>query len=123
MRPRMTSRLPSHRPTSEPSPRKNDMLGKKNPWSVSSFFFLIIQPPPRSTLFPYTTLFRSLRCFQKVDGSLHVVSKNLTRIGRPEAIVARNVKDVSVILYRRINRIPTPQIALHPIDQIGRAHV
>src|SRR3712207_9562659 len=25
------------------------------------FFFLIIRPPPRSTLFPYTTLFRSLR--------------------------------------------------------------
>src|SRR6185295_11416082 len=26
-------------------------------WLV--FFFLIIRPPPRSTLFPYTTLFRS----------------------------------------------------------------
>src|SRR5689334_25280699 len=23
------------------------------------FFFLVIRPPPRSTLFPYTTLFRS----------------------------------------------------------------
>src|SRR5438093_3137008 len=26
-----------------------------------SFFFLMISPPPRSTLFPYTTLFRSHR--------------------------------------------------------------
>src|SRR5438046_7560741 len=26
---------------------------------VSFYFFLIIRPPPRSTLFPYTTLFRS----------------------------------------------------------------
>src|SRR2546428_7688120 len=26
-----------------------------------SFFFLMIRRPPRSTLFPYTTLFRSLR--------------------------------------------------------------
>src|SRR5438034_8609506 len=26
-----------------------------------SFFFLLIRPPPRSTLFPYTTLFRSPR--------------------------------------------------------------
>src|SRR5690606_40447721 len=26
---------------------------------VSLFFFLMIRPPPRSTLFPYTTLFRS----------------------------------------------------------------
>src|SRR5438093_10138254 len=24
-----------------------------------TFFFLLLQPPPRSTLFPYTTLFRS----------------------------------------------------------------
>src|SRR5687768_18560019 len=27
----------------------------------SSFFFLMIRRPPRSTLFPYTTLFRSFR--------------------------------------------------------------
>src|SRR5439155_10881937 len=27
----------------------------------SSFFFLMIRRPPRSTLFPYTTLFRSVR--------------------------------------------------------------
>src|SRR6266496_6270810 len=36
-----------------------------DPWSdrssslVLSFFFLMIRRPPRSTLFPYTTLFRS----------------------------------------------------------------
>src|SRR5438270_9836412 len=27
---------------------------------ISCFFFLLIRRPPRSTLFPYTTLFRSL---------------------------------------------------------------
>src|SRR2546426_5075281 len=27
-----------------------------------TFFFLMIRRPPRSTLFPYTTLFRSGRC-------------------------------------------------------------
>src|SRR5436305_8826934 len=26
---------------------------------MTTFFFLLIRPPPRSTLFPYTTLFRS----------------------------------------------------------------
>src|SRR5438270_9273852 len=26
---------------------------------LSPFFFLMLRPPPRSTLFPYTTLFRS----------------------------------------------------------------
>src|SRR4051794_41540264 len=28
------------------------------------FFFLMIRRPPRSTLFPYTTLFRSIRSFK-----------------------------------------------------------
>src|SRR3954463_10504879 len=28
-------------------------------WVLGSFFFLMIRRPPRSTLFPYTTLFRS----------------------------------------------------------------
>src|SRR5574340_1517433 len=32
----------------------------KRLFSDSSFFFLMIRRPPRSTLFPYTTLFRSL---------------------------------------------------------------
>src|SRR5438445_4618935 len=31
-----------------------------------SIFFLIITPPPRSTLFPYTTLFRSVN--EKIAG-------------------------------------------------------
>src|SRR3712207_9265623 len=30
-----------------------------SPHCASSFFFLMIRRPPRSTLFPYTTLFRS----------------------------------------------------------------
>src|SRR5689334_23460135 len=34
--------------------------------TVSSFFFFffMIRPPPRSTLFPYTTLFRSFAVFR-----------------------------------------------------------
>src|SRR5690242_21927796 len=31
------------------------------PSHLTFFFFLMIRRPPRSTLFPYTTLFRSLR--------------------------------------------------------------
>src|SRR5207253_9464990 len=30
-----------------------------SPWYLLLFFFLMIRRPPRSTLFPYTTLFRS----------------------------------------------------------------
>src|SRR2546430_17424278 len=32
-----------------------------DPWLSLFFFFLMIRRPPRSTLFPYTTLFRSLQ--------------------------------------------------------------
>src|SRR2546425_2709590 len=31
-------------------------------YALFCFFFLMIRRPPRSTLFPYTTLFRSLSC-------------------------------------------------------------
>src|SRR3712207_9037653 len=35
----------------------------------SFFFFLMIRRPPRSTLFPYTTLFRSLDADGRVRGT------------------------------------------------------
>src|SRR5256885_17264784 len=35
------------------------------------FFFLMIRRPPRSTLFPYTTLFRSLSGFPPFRGKGH----------------------------------------------------
>src|SRR5436189_6160328 len=44
------------------SPRSSSTLSSlsiTHTLSVSSFFFLMIRRPPRSTLFPYTTLFRS----------------------------------------------------------------
>src|SRR2546429_9060909 len=36
--------------------------GRARPGRLSRFFFLMIRRPPRSTLFPYTTLFRSADC-------------------------------------------------------------
>src|SRR5437764_2013042 len=35
----------------------------------SSFFFLVLRRPPRPTLFPYTTLFRSRHDRQPIDGT------------------------------------------------------
>src|SRR3712207_7457550 len=37
------------------------------------FFFLMIRRPPRSTLFPYTTLFRSRACPKRVRATLRIV--------------------------------------------------
>src|SRR5688572_32742252 len=39
--------------------------------SRSHFFFLMIRRPPRSTLFPYTTLFRSSLRFQPYPPTTH----------------------------------------------------
>src|SRR2546429_2782772 len=42
-------------------------------YTISLFFFLMIRRPPRSTLFPYTTLFRSARlpcCIAKPDAEV-----------------------------------------------------
>src|SRR3712207_9343494 len=46
---------------------------------VSVFFFLMIRRPPRSTLFPYTTLFRSLWAAQHRPG-LIVPAKDVRAI-------------------------------------------
>src|SRR2546421_3498261 len=46
------------------------------------FFFLMIRRPPRSTLFPYTTLFRSL---------VRVVPSQPARAGQPDALAQRTL--------------------------------
>src|SRR5260221_4314149 len=43
-------------------------MRQRLPSSVFSFFFLMIRRPPRSTLFPYTTLFRSAHAAQGLLG-------------------------------------------------------
>src|SRR2546430_4072601 len=40
--------------------------------TLMCFFFLMIRRPPRSTLFPYTTLFRSHHAIER-ESPLHVV--------------------------------------------------
>src|SRR2546430_5891179 len=48
--------------------------------SESFFFFLMIRRPPRSTLFPYTTLFRSVTDGAWRGGVSRVSSRHLTLI-------------------------------------------
>src|SRR2546423_9459090 len=50
-------------------------------YRISSFFFLMIRRPPRSTLFPYTTLFRSrYKLITNVRSSLMAVNIHITII-------------------------------------------
>src|SRR5256885_9959166 len=44
------------------------------------FFFLMIRRPPRSTLFPYTTLFRSIQ--QRVDAACQAQAAQLLHRGQ-----------------------------------------
>src|SRR2546430_17262364 len=60
------------------------------PTCVVFFFFLMIRRPPRSTLFPYTTLFRS---GLPVDGpSLNRVRHHAVTIVSPRAVTALDRK-------------------------------
>src|SRR5256885_12819926 len=67
-----------------------------------SFFFLMIRRPPRSTLFPYTTLFRSDRAWVRGDGP-HLVDSTGARYldllsGYGVFAVGRNHPDVIAAL-------------------------
>src|SRR5262245_57730854 len=57
--PRRGRRVAVRRPTPGPPAARRASQGLEP--RLRGFFFLIIRPPPRSTLFPYTTLFRSRR--------------------------------------------------------------
>src|SRR2546422_10766434 len=48
------------------------------------FFFLMIRRPPRSTLFPYTTLFRSATELFEVGGEADAVSGAINHLGRSD---------------------------------------
>src|SRR5690606_41974173 len=60
------------------------------PAALSSFFFLMIRRPPRSTLFPYTTLFRSApkrdARAAAAEEAVSALSAHVTRSSHPEAL-------------------------------------
>src|SRR5690349_22851124 len=58
------------------------------------FFFLMIRRPPRSTLFPYTTLFRSCRFAPSAGASAGVADL-------PRAYPARSEEHTSELQSRR----------------------
>src|SRR2546428_5296951 len=53
------------------------------------FFFLMIRRPPRSTLFPYTTLFRSIRNVQKFGVPVVVALNRFVNDGDAELEAVR----------------------------------
>src|SRR5207342_3770858 len=80
---------------------------------VSFFFFLMIRRPPRSTLFPYTTLFRSRRgrarrsarrCDSRgAEGDRHRSEEHTSELQSRENLVCRLLlekKKITACLYQ-----------------------
>src|SRR5260370_36322292 len=65
------------------------------PYSIFFFFFLMIRRPPRSTLFPYTTLFRSN--IKLLDGVAGAEVVGVERLAAGEAFILAMVKTDAVL--------------------------
>src|SRR5256885_16775427 len=66
---------------------------------IRSFFFLMIRRPPRSTLFPYTTLFRSLQIEPDDDEAEQpVVQREIQRADRQQPQRPRGAAEVQHIV-------------------------
>src|SRR5207247_8589520 len=102
----------------------------QQPASVSHcVFVLLLLRPPRSTLFPYTTLFRS---FQELDAVIHLLmeakhwglrkSRNATSLNsRFKSLDTLKVKIISVTFRRviRTNHKKASKIWRHENIQLG----
>src|SRR2546422_7542227 len=90
---------------------------------LSSFFFLMIRRPPRSTLFPYTTLFRSpafhlsynesraMRSSRRTGRrtSYSVESPRRTQIGRAQSELQSRLHLVCrLLLEKKKQELPAP---------------
>src|SRR3989454_11483682 len=74
------------------------------------FFFLMIRRPPRSTLFPYTTLFRSLT-------GVHIGTYGLDRVRSAERGTRNgNAGSLGGLLEALIDAVPTVRFRLSSIE-------
>src|SRR5436190_20096407 len=82
------------------------------------FFFIIIRPPPTSTLFPYTTLFRSPSLAEvgwvdrTDDGAVYVtdIDSRWTKPGRRWALWARGLFRVYYLFTNNLLTVRPPGV-------------
>src|SRR3989442_6298932 len=86
------------------------------------FFFLMIRRPPRSTLFPYTTLFRSLNREHVLEHALQPDGKGAERADRSEEhtseLQSRPHLVCRLLLEKKKSSRPQPTDAYITQDQL-----
>src|SRR2546427_4272041 len=82
------------------------------------FFFLMIRRPPRSTLFPYTTLFRSARVYAGhtgVDPYTTAVSDTYQDLFAEGIFTGKGLYDVDAFMAALQGRIPENALLSHDL--------
>src|SRR2546429_432610 len=79
------------------------------------FFFLMIRRPPRSTLFPYTTLFRSQNAITDQNQAVGVVPFYLLLAGRPREDRTMVTLACAVVAYLRSLFLPRHKRVLEAV--------
>src|SRR3712207_7366714 len=67
-----------------------------------TFFFLMIRRPPRSTLFPYTTLFRSAA--EQVSTNVQTVAAGAEQMGASIREIAHNATEAAKVAAQAMGR-------------------
>src|SRR2546426_7695597 len=80
------------------------------------FFFLMIRRPPRSTLFPYTTLFRSAVAINSCTAALHLALEALG-VGEGDEVLTSTVTftataEVAEYLDRKSTRLNSSHLVI-----------
>src|SRR2546429_4255163 len=98
------------------------------------FFFLMIRRPPRSTLFPYTTLFRSQTVVSVknpmgsgISRLLHVADEGLAFVDRSEEhtseLQSRLHLVCRLLLEKKKKNIVNPPVKLYNSRVLGNGHL
>src|SRR5439155_21950449 len=89
--------------------------------SILLFFFLILRRPPRSTLFPYTTLFRSVQTHRQTQGRLDRYGSSPH--GHPDAAQDRRCRKVRGVLRRGPIRAASRRSRDRKSTRLNSSHV
>src|SRR3712207_8864921 len=102
------------------------------------FFFLMIRRPPRSTLFPYTTLFRSktfVETYRKLRNTVRWMLGSLAHFREEDRVAAAGMPELERFVLHRLAELDEEVrqayaafdykrvVALLNGFKIGRAHV